>query len=172
MDRAPDYESVGWGFDSPPACFFMDDRDFMQMAIEEAKIALEENEVPVGAVVVCNGKVIGRGHNRVEKTKDVTAHAEILAIRDAEEKLAGWRLNECEIFSTCEPCPMCAGAIMNARLKRLVYGASQPKFGSISLGCNILANKALNHKIEIESGLLEKESSDLLKRFFSSRRDG
>lgn len=135
-------------------------------------MALDENEVPVGAVVVCNGEIVGRGHNRVESMKDVTAHAEILAIRDAENKLAGWRLNECEIFSTCEPCPMCSGAIMNARLKRLVYGASQPKFGSVSLGCDILNNENLNHRIEVESGLLEKESSELLKRFFSSRRDG
>ena len=150
----------------------MNDVDFMQEALREAEKALNKNEVPVGAVVVCNGKIIGRGHNQVEHMNDVTAHAEIMAIRDAEKNLSGWRLTDCEIFSTCEPCPMCAGAIMNARLKRLVYGTAQPKFGSLSLSCNILDNTRLNHKIEIKAGLLEKESSELLKNFFSSRRDG
>lgn len=150
----------------------MGEEHFMKIAIEEAKNALLNNEVPIGAVIVCDGNVIAKAHNEVEAEKDVTAHAEIIAIKKASRILDGWRLNNCEIYVTCEPCAMCAGAIMNARLRKVVYGAKQIKFGTISTGSNILNNKNLNHKLEIVGGVCQKESIELLKRFFSIRRDG
>lgn len=171
MDRATDYESVCRRFDSFRAYFFyMDDIQFMAIALEEAKKAFEKAEAPVGAIVVKDDEIISRCHNLRESLQDPTAHAELLAIRDASNKLGRWRLTDCCIYVTLEPCVMCAGAMILARIKRLVYGASDPKAGSAGSLMNVLSDKRLNHQVEIKSGVLESECSRLLSDFFSSRR--
>lgn len=139
----------------------------MKLAIDEAKKAYEKGEVPVGAVVVVNGKIIARAHNSPISSKDPTAHAEILALRKASKKTGNYRLEEATIFSTLEPCLMCFGAIVHARIKKLVYGASDPKGGFTVFSFD---NKKINHKIIIESGLLSEECSEILSKFFKERR--
>ena len=148
----------------------MDDRDFMLLALEEAKKAGEELEVPVGAVIVRNGEVVSTGRNRREKDKNALAHAEIEAIDKACKKLGGWRLWECEMFVTLEPCPMCAGAIINSRIRRLVYGARDKKAGSCASVINLF-DLPYNHKPEVISGFMEEESSALLTKFFAELRN-
>ncbi len=151
------------------------DNKYMEMALAEARKALEIDEVPIGAVVVCKGEVVGRGFNLRERTQDPTAHAEIIALRDAARKFASWRLEECQLYVTLEPCPMCAGAIQQARIKRLVYGATDPKAGYVESLHQLLADKRLNHNVEVSGGVLAKESSRLLQDFFRqlrSRKDG
>jgi len=148
----------------------MDDIHFMMIALEESKKAFDKAETPVGAVIVKDGAVIARKHNLRETLQDPTAHAEILAIRDAAQLLGRWRLTDCTIYVTLEPCAMCAGAMVLARIQRLVYGASDPKTGAVGSLMNLLSDERLNHQVEIETGVLAKECGDLLRVFFSSRR--
>lgn len=147
----------------------MTDTDFMNIAIEQAKIAASELEVPVGAVIVRNGEVVSVGRNRRETGKNALAHAELEAIDLACKKLGGWRLWECEMFVTLEPCPMCAGAIINSRIRRLVYGASDQKAGSCGSVVNLF-DLPYNHKPEVVSGFMAQECSALLSDFFSELR--
>ena len=147
------------------------DEYFMNEAIREAKKALRNDEVPVGAVVVHNGVVIGRGYNQVEMLKDATAHAEMLALSSAQEYVGGWRLNECDLYVTKEPCAMCAGGIIHCRIRSVIFGCSSPKDGAAGGGyINLLNQPTLNHRSEIRSGVLADYSSQLLKEFFQSAR--
>jgi tRNA(adenine34) deaminase len=143
---------------------------FMKGALAEAIRAKENNEVPVGAVIVLNGKIIGRGCNRRESLQDATAHAEIFAIREACSCLKSFRLDGCTLYVTLEPCPMCAGAAVNARIDRIVFGCRDPKAGSIVTLYNIGFDGKLNHAFSITENVLEKECRDLLKNFFKNLR--
>ena len=147
-----------------------DDNYFMSKAIDEAKIALSKGEVPIGAVIVADNKIIARAHNMVEALNDVTAHAEILAITSASNYIGGKYLENCSIYVTLEPCHMCAKAIVDARIKFLIFATKEPKTGSICSIDNFLDNEALNRKVSYKFGLLEEESSNLLKNFFISKR--
>ena len=142
----------------------------MKEALREAKKAFEKNEPPVGAVIVRDSEIIARGHNLRERLQDPTAHAEMLAIRAAAAKLGMWRLSDCAIYVTLEPCPMCAGAMVLARFNRLVYGADDPKAGAVRSLMNLVSDKRLNHQIEVKGGVLAAECGALLRDFFSSRR--
>jgi len=144
---------------------------FMQEALKEAQRAFEEDEVPVGAVVVHEGRVIARGHNQIERLKDPTAHAEMLAITSATNHLGQKRLNGVSVYVTIEPCSMCAGALVLSRVKDLYFGAPDPKTGACGSVINIAAHKKLNHRIKIEKGILEKECSLILKKFFRKKRN-
>lgn len=146
------------------------DRKFMTIALEQARLAAEDGETPVGAVCVRNGEIISVGRNRREKDKNALAHAEIEAINAACQKLGGWRLWECELYVTLEPCPMCAGAIINSRIRRLVYGASDPKSGSCK-SVTDLFSLPYNHRPEVISGLMAEESAVLLSDFFARLRE-
>jgi tRNA(adenine34) deaminase len=146
------------------------DKFFMQEALKEAKKAYKKNEVPVGAVVVYNNKIIAKAHNLNITTNDPTAHAEILALRKASKILRNYRLPDCEMYTTLEPCPMCAGAMVYARIKRLVYATEDPKSGCCKSVLNIVNNKKLNHRIEVVSGVCKKEAEKLLKTFFKKLR--
>jgi len=148
------------------------DEYFMRLALEEAYKAYSTYEVPVGAVIVNNGKIIGTGYNQRETLKDPTAHAEIIAIRQASENLGGWRLLDSTMYVTLEPCAMCAGAIVNSRIKRVVIGAMDPKRGCCGSVMNLLMNEHFNHKVEITYGVLEEECSNLIKDFFKNLREG
>lgn len=143
---------------------------FMQEAIKEAHKAKEKLEVPIGAIVVLNGEIIGRGHNRREESNDATTHAEMLAIQEANRNLGNWRLEEAQLFVTLEPCPMCSGAMILSRVKELYYGASDPKGGTAGTLMNLLADERFNHQVQIESGLLEQECGELLSTFFRELR--
>ena len=149
----------------------MNNFDYMQLALEEAKIAKNENEVPVGCIIVKDNQVISKAHNTRQKNKSAINHAEIKAIDEACKKLCSWQLDDCTLYVTLEPCIMCAGAIIQSRIKRVVYAASEPKFGSfgsiIDLSDSIYK---FNHKVEITKGILENESSMLLKTFFKELR--
>ncbi|MCL5985469.1 MAG: tRNA adenosine(34) deaminase TadA [Actinobacteria bacterium] len=147
------------------------DEHFMALALAEARIAFEIGEVPVGCVIVLGDRIIARAHNLREKKKDPTAHAEILAIRKAARRMGGWRLLNTVMYVTVEPCAMCAGAIYQARVDRLVYGVEDPKAGAIRSLFNILDNKKINHRVEISSGVLQNECSKVLSDFFKNRRD-
>ena len=147
------------------------DKNKMRLAIDEALKAYGEGEVPIGAVLTDeSGILICKAHNLIEQTNDATAHAEILAIRNAEKKLGRRRLTGCTIYSTVEPCPMCAGAMMLSRISRLVYGVADSKFGAAESIFNIVNNPALNHQIEVTAGVMEKECRELMQKFFSERR--
>ncbi len=146
------------------------DELWMEEALRAAQRALEEGEVPVGAVVVCGGKIVGRGWNRNITDCDPTAHAEIVALRDAATTVGNHRLSDCDLFATIEPCPMCAGALLHARIKRLVYGADDPKAGAVQSVTQVLNHPQLNHKVEVRSGVLAGRSAELLQTFFKSRR--
>lgn len=148
----------------------MTDLEYMEIALVEAEKAFRKNEVPIGAVVVLNDEIIGRGHNQRQTFNDPTAHAEMIAIREAAKYLGSWRLIDVEMFVTVEPCPMCAGAIYQARIKRLVYGADDPKAGAAGTLMNILQDKRLNHQTEVTGGVCEKESRKILARFFKGLR--
>ena len=147
----------------------MTDTEFMNIAIEQAKLAAAELEVPVGAVIVRNGEVVSVGRNRRETGKNALAHAEIEAIDLACKKLGGWRLWECEMYVTLEPCPMCTGAIINSRIRRLIYGASDYKAGSCGSVVNLF-DLPYNHKPEVVSGFMAEECSSLLSDFFAELR--
>lgn len=143
---------------------------FMRLALAEAKKAETLGEVPVGAVIVHDGRVIARGHNRTQTDRDPTAHAEMIAIREAAKVLGGWRLPDCVMFVTLEPCSMCAGAIVWSRIDRLIIGAMDPKAGACGSVFNIPQERKLNHYTQIETGLLADECGGLLKAFFRERR--
>jgi tRNA(adenine34) deaminase len=143
---------------------------FMEAAYKEALKGYKKGEVPVGAVVVVNNKIVSRAHNLRESMIDPTAHAEILAIQKAAKKLGGWRLNNASIYSTLEPCPMCAGAIVHSRVKELVYGADDPKAGACGSIMNVVSSKHLNHKVKVKKGVLKKECSEVLTKFFKKLR--
>ena len=143
---------------------------FMKLAISEAKKAEKKDEVPIGAVIVLNGQVIAKAHNLIETTNIATAHAEILAIQKACKKLKSWRLNEAEIYVTLEPCAMCAGAIANARLKKVYFGAYEHKSGCACSKYSILSDNGLNHKVEYEGGILQSSCEEIIKNYFKSKR--
>ncbi len=142
----------------------------MAEALAEARKAGDEGEVPIGAVVVSDGRVVGRGRNARERLRDPTAHAELLALQDAARTLGRWRLTGATIFVTLEPCPMCAGALVNARLWRLVFGVPDPKAGAAGTLFDLVRDVRLNHRLEVASGLLAAECSELLTSFFRARR--
>jgi tRNA(adenine34) deaminase len=150
----------------------VDNRDelWMEGALREAQRALEAGEVPVGAVVVCGGQIVGRGWNRNISDHDPTAHAEIIALREAGATVGNHRLGDCELFATIEPCPMCAGALVHARIKRLIYGADDPKAGAVHSVMQLLNHPQLNHKMEVRSGVLAGRCAELLQTFFKNRR--
>ena len=147
----------------------MDDLYFMDQALELAKEAAAEGEVPVGCVIVRNGEIVGRGRNRRETAKTALGHAEIEAIAEANRNLGGWRLWECTLYVTLEPCPMCAGAIVNARIPRVVYGASDSKCGACGSVCDLF-NMDFNHQPKVESGIREEEAAALMTEFFQNLR--
>jgi len=149
-----------------------DDVAWMQLALEEARRAAMVGEVPVGALVINikNGQILGQGHNRTLLDHDPTAHAEIVALRQAGARLGNYRLPGCAIFATIEPCSMCAGALVHARVDRLVYGASDPKAGAVASVLQVLNHPSLNHKMEVTSGVLAEQCSQLLQSFFRHRR--
>jgi tRNA(adenine34) deaminase len=147
------------------------DEDYMKEAILEAKKAEGKAEVPIGAVIVLDGKIIARAHNLRECEQNAIAHAELLAIDQACKKVKSWRLEEAQIYVTLEPCPMCSGAIILSRIKRVVYGAADPKGGCAGTLMNLLQDDRFNHKSEITSGVLEKECSGLLSDFFRGIRE-
>jgi tRNA(adenine34) deaminase len=150
----------------------MTDLLLMQQAIAEAGVALALDEVPVGCVVlhIPSGKIIGRGHNRRECDADPTAHAEILALREAAAFIGHWRQDECALAVTLEPCPMCAGAIVNSRIARLIYGCDDPKAGAVRTLYQICDDPRLNHRVEVAGGILKEECADLLRNFFKAQR--
>lgn len=147
-----------------------DDEAGIRAALREAGESLRKNEVPVGCVIVHDGLIVGRGHNQVESLKDATAHAEILAIGAASNALGGWRLSDCTLYVTLEPCSMCAGAIVLARLGRVVYGAADPKAGACGSVLDVLGERRLNHRAELTAGVLAGECGELLREFFRRRR--
>ena len=142
----------------------------MEEALRCAQRAMEAGEVPVGAVVVMENRIVGRGWNRNLNNSDPTAHAEVVALREAGAALSNYRLSDCELFVTIEPCAMCAGAIIHARLKRLIYGADDPKAGAVHSVMPVLNHPQLNHKMEVRGGVLAGRSAELLQEFFRRRR--
>jgi len=150
--------------------FFPRDEYFMRLALREAARSLDHEDVPIGAVIVKDGEVIGSGHNEREVRADPTAHAEMIALRDAARALASWRVLNTVMYVTLEPCAMCAGAIVLARVPRVVFGASDPKAGAAGSVFDVLDEPRLNHRPRVASGLLAEESSELLRTFFAPRR--
>jgi tRNA(adenine34) deaminase len=161
---------------SPGLCYNaavdVDDVAWMRRALVEAEQALAHGDVPVGAVAVRGGVVVGQGHNRKEVDADPTAHAEMIALQEAARTLGGWRLVGVTLYCTLEPCPMCAGAMVSARLPRLVYGADDPKAGAAGSVVELLRDPRLNHQVAVTRGVLAGESQALLERFFATLRDG
>jgi tRNA(adenine34) deaminase len=154
-----------------PIIDLQSDHYFMGEALRQAAKAYAAKEVPVGAVVVREGHIIGRSFNQVELLKDATAHAEMLALTQAEEAVGDWRLTDCTLYVSKEPCPMCAGAIVHVRLARVVFGVSDPKAGAAGSALNLLQFPTLNHRCDITGGVREPECRALLQRFFSEQRD-
>ena len=146
------------------------DKLFMREAFFEAKKAFDINEVPVGAVIVKDGEIIARGHNTRENNADPLGHAEINAIVQASKKLGRWRLSDCEIYVTLEPCPMCAGAILQAKMKRVIFGGYDEKFGSVGSKFNLYYDHKFNHDVLFTGGVMEKECTDILRDFFEKKR--
>ena len=148
----------------------MTDEYYMKKALEQAKLAYHLDDVPIGCVIVYNDEIIGRGFNRRNNMKNVLMHAEISAINEACIKMNDWRLEDCTLYVTVEPCPMCAGAIVQSRIKKVIYGTSNKKAGFCGSVMNIMQLDGLNHKVEVEKGLLEAECGELMKNFFAKRR--
>lgn len=146
------------------------DNKFMKEALAEAKKAYKKDEIPIGAVIVKKGKIIGRGHNLRESENNPLAHAEMIAIKAASMALDNWRLIDCDLYVTVEPCPMCAGAIQQSRIKKLVYGIEDQKSGAVDTVTNILQNNNLNHQTEVVSGILKYECKEIMQSFFSKLR--
>lgn len=146
------------------------DETYMALALAEAEAAAAAGETPIGAVVVCDGEVVSRGRNRRETDADPTAHAEMIAIREAARVLGRWRLTGCTVYVTLEPCPMCAGALHAARVDRCVYGATDPKAGAVGTLYDIASDERLNHRYDVTAGVLATESATLLKTFFAALR--
>src|SRR2546430_5450671 len=147
------------------------DETFMQEALRLAEKARTADEVPVGAVVVRQGKIISRGYNQVELLKDATAHAEMLALTQAEAAVGDWRLTDCDLYVTKEPCPMCAGAVVHTRIRRVIFGCADPSAGAAGSMMNLLQMPTFNHRCEITSGVLQKECAAILQDFFRKRRE-
>ena len=143
---------------------------FLEEAIKEAELAAAIGEVPIGAVVVCNGEIVGRGHNLRERDNDPTAHAEICALRDAGKNLGTWRLENCTLYVTMGPCPMCCGALINSRVHTVVFGASEPKFGSAGSQLNLLQFPGFNHNVHIVGPIAQERCSQMMKDFFAELR--
>lgn len=143
---------------------------FMKEALKEAKKAYDKLEVPVGAVIVKDGKIIARGYNQKETKKDTIKHAEIIAIEKASKKLDAWRLNDCEMYITLEPCPMCAGAIINSRIKKIYIGTLDEKTGAAGSVLDLFSDYTFNHKVEVEKDIMQKECEKILKDFFKTLR--
>ena len=143
---------------------------FMKSALKEAEKSYDKEEIPVGAVIVKDGKIIARGYNQKETKTDTTKHAEILAIQKASKKLNSWRLIDCEMYVTLEPCSMCAGALINSRIKKVYIGASDQKTGAVGSVFNLLEDYTFNHKVEYEKGVLQDECENILKEFFKKLR--
>lgn len=143
----------------------------MAEALAEARRAADEGEVPIGAVVVFEGRIAGRGRNARERLRDPVAHAEILALQEASRTLGRWRLSGATVYATLEPCPMCAGALVNARVDRLVYGVPDPKAGAVDTLFALLRDPRLNHRVQVASGVLAQECGELLRAFFRKRRE-
>ncbi|MBD2871651.1 tRNA adenosine(34) deaminase TadA [Paenibacillus sp. IB182493] len=159
---------------SKELCFMIrvrEDETWMLEAIAEAKKAEQIGEVPIGAVIVKNNEIVGRGYNLRETRLDPTAHAEMVAIRDACDRLGAWRLLDCSLYVTLEPCPMCAGAIVQSRVKRVVYGTADPKAGCAGTLMNLLQEPRFNHETELTSGILQQECASLLTQFFRRLRE-
>lgn len=144
--------------------------EFMRLALQEAELAFKEGEVPVGAVVVVEGQIVGKGHNQREALQDPTAHAEILALREACRKLNSWRLPQATVYVTLEPCSMCGGALVLARIQHLVYGVSDPKAGAVGSLYNLAQDPRLNHRIKVTSGVMQAACGEILKAFFKTLR--
>src|SRR5881409_4165608 len=147
------------------------DEAFMREALRQAQKAFEASEVPVGAVVVREGKIIGRAHNQVELLNDATAHAEMLALTQAEASVGDWRLTDCDLFVTKEPCPMCAGALVHTRVRRVIFGCADPGGGAAGSVINLLQMAGFNHRCDVASGVLEDECVAILQNLFRKRRD-
>ena len=147
------------------------DEYFMREALRQAQKAHAGNEVPVGAVIVRDGRIIARAYNQVELLKDATAHAEMLALTAAEAAVGDWRLTDCDLYVTKEPCPMCAGALVHTRIQRVIFGCADPSAGAAGSMINLLQMPALNHRCEITSGVLQKECAAILQDFFRKRRE-
>ncbi len=146
------------------------DKEYMVIAMEEAEKAREIGEVPIGAIIVYEDKIIGRGHNIRETTQQTLSHAELLSIQEANEVIGSWRLEDCTLYVTLEPCAMCAGAIVQSRIKRVVYGATDPKAGCAGTLMNLLTEERFNHQVEVTTGVLQKECSEMLRDFFQMLR--
>jgi tRNA(adenine34) deaminase len=149
----------------------MQDESFMQAGLDEARLAAAAGEVPIGAVVVVRGEIIARGQNRVLRDVDPTAHAEIVAMRAAAHVLGNYRLPDCELYVTLEPCAMCSGAMVHSRLARLIFGAADPKAGAVGSALEVLNHPRLNHKMAVTAGVLSEECGAILKEFFRARRE-
>lgn len=149
----------------------MTDELWMREALREAERGASYGEVPVGCVVVLEGRLVARAHDRRESLQDPTAHAEVLALREAARALGSWRLEGCTVYVTAEPCPMCAGALVLARVRRLVYAAPSPRSGAVRTLYRIADDPRLNHRVEVSEGVLQEESQELLRRFFQRLRD-
>lgn len=149
----------------------LNDEQYMEIALQLAKEAFNRGEVPIGALLVKDGEILAQDHNRREELKDATAHAEILVLRRAGQELGGWRLLGTTLYVTLEPCPMCAGALVQARVSRLIYGARDPKGGAVASLYNIASDPRLNHRLEVEEGVLGEGCALLLQDFFKERRD-
>ena len=147
-----------------------DDVFFMACALAEAEQAQQRNEVPIGVVIVIDNQIVGRGHNQPISTCDPTAHAEIVALREAAHTISNYRLTEATLYVTVEPCVMCAGALVNARIKRLVYGAAEERFGAVTSQFGLCTSSSLNHQIEVTHGVLAEECRALMQNFFKQRR--
>ena len=164
---------AGWRIAASPGLCYntpVDDVAWMRQALAEAERALAHGDVPVGAVAVRDGVIVGRGHNRREADADPTAHAEMIALREAARTLGGWRLVGVTLYCTLEPCPMCAGAMVAARLPRLVYGADDPKAGAVGSVVELLRDRRFNHQVAVSRGVLAEEAQALLERFFAPLR--
>jgi tRNA(adenine34) deaminase len=148
------------------------DETYMALALDEARKAAAIGEVPIGAVVVCDGAVVASGHNRREIDHDPAGHAELLAIREAAGRLERWRLSDCTVYVTLEPCPMCAGLMHQARVARCVYGTPDPKAGALGTLYDLSGDERLNHRFEVTSGILAEESAAMLREFFGRLREG
>jgi len=155
---------------NPEKSYAITDELWMEEALRCAQRALEMGEVPVGAVVVCGGEIVGRGWNRNISESDPSAHAEIIALREAGAHVGNHRLGDCELFVTIEPCAMCAGAMVHARIQRLVYGSDDPKAGAVRSVMQLLNHPQLNHKIDVQAGVLAGRSAEVLQTFFKNRR--
>ncbi|MDY6793768.1 MAG: tRNA adenosine(34) deaminase TadA [Actinomycetota bacterium] len=168
MTRERDNGAEGRGTKKPRT---LSDRDCMRIALEEAWRAAEEGEIPVGAVLVKDGEVLARAHNRREATGNPLDHAELLALKEGASQLGGWRLDGSTLYVTLEPCPMCAGALVQARVTRLVFGARDLKLGAAGSRYNLVSDETIHHRLEVMDGIMEEECRDILRRFFGIQRE-